>query len=266
MYTFRIFILVLIIFLNLPIKAQFSPGSVGYQPSMAEPFLKNKVATQTQYKIEEDGSKTLESVSDYWDNGWLLRITFAPEELGYDEEFIDTMKNEFTYFPNGNLRIKTLYGYDLYPIEQHYQYKKKKLILSNVLAAESREYTYKYGKNKKIAAKIGQSGRFEVDEEGNFSDKMIMVDVDASYYTWDEAGNLITERFTMFGDFYNLIKYTYNAQNQLIEMSVYYDEAPDAAPIFITTFKYSDNGLLESSNHSEDGFSQEYIYEYTYYE
>jgi hypothetical protein len=267
MYRILALICLTVLLSTTEANAQFRPGSVGFDLKSFEPYKQNKVKTQSTFKLDEDSIQTLVSVSDYWDNGWLLRIAYPPEELGYDEEFADTMKDEFTYFPDGRLRIKTLYGYDLYPIELHFSYgKKKKLVKSNVLAAESREYTYEYGKNKKIEIKKGQTGQYEMDADGNFLDKMIMVDIDASKYTWNNKGLLTEEKFYMFDSFYNLIQYDYNDNGQLIKMVVYYDEASDAIPVSTTKFYYHENGLLKNSVSISDEMETRYFYEYTYFE
>ena len=95
--------------------------------------------------------------------------------------------------------------------------------------------------------------------------KMIMVETDFSTYTWDAKNRLTEELFSMNGEFYNRMVYSYNDKNQLTEMKAFYDTAPDAIPVFSTTYFYFDNGLPKNMITIEDGFRVEHYYEYTFF-
>ncbi len=92
-----------------------------------------------------------------------------------------------------------------------------------------------------------------------------MVETDVTTYIWDAKKRLSEEFFSMDGEFYNRMVYTYNDKNQLARMKVYYDTAPDAIPVFITTYHYFESGLLKNMITIEDGFSVEHYYEYSFY-
>ncbi len=254
------------ILINVSIFGQFMPGDIGFQSKEFEIFKKNKVKTQTQFMMDEDSITTRVSVSEFTENGWLFRNTFDNGERGYEEETIDTMKDEYTYFPDGRIRIITMYGYDLYPMTYGFEYDKKNKLNAAIFAsAEAREYSYAYDKSGNIIKRIGKSARFEVDAEGNFLDKMVMVETDYSTYTWDAKNRLAEESFNMNEEFYNKMFYAYNDKDQLIEMRVYYDTATDAIPAFSTKYYYLDNGLPKNTITVEDGFRVEYYFEYGFY-
>ena len=259
-------LLLSVILINVPVFGQFRPGEIGFNSGEFDIYKKNKVKTQTQIMRDEDSITTRVSVSEFTEDGWLIRTTFDNGEPAYDEEPIDTMMDEFTYFPDGRIRIITMFGYDMFPIEIGYEYdKKKKLINSIVASAEAREYSYTYNDKDEIIQRIGKSARWEVDAEGNSTDKLVFVESDKNDYVWDNKGQLTQDTFTMWDEIYNRVNYSYNNKGQLTEMRVYYDTAPDAKPTFITTYFYLENGLPEKSITEEDGFRVEHYYEYTYF-
>lgn len=261
-----IIILTIGLLINVSVFGQFRPGDIGYSSSEKEIYKNNKVKTQTQIMLDEDSITARVSVSEYTEDGWLIRTTFDNGELGYEEEQIDTLKDEYTYFPDGRIRIITMFGYDMFPIEIGYEYdNKKKLINSIVASAEAREYSYTYNKQGQIIERVGKSARWEVDAEGNSTDKLVMVESDKNIYKWDDIGHLIEDTFIMWDEIYNRVNYTYNGKDQLSEMQVFYDTAPGSIPAFKTTFYYSDNGLLKKSITVEDGFRVEHYYEYTFF-
>ena len=254
------------ILINGSIFGQFKPGDIGFNSAEFDIYKKNKVKTQTQIMRDEDSITTTVSVSEFTEDGWLIRTTFDNGEPAYDDEPIDTMMDEYTYFPDGRIRIITMFGYDLYPMTHGFEYNKKdKLIASIFASAEARENSYEYDKEGNIIKRIGKSARFEVDAEGNSLDKMVMVETDITTYNWDAKKRLSEELFSMNGEFYNRMVYTYNDKNQLARMKVYYDTAEDATPVFITTYFYHENGLLKNMITMEDGFSVEHYFEYTFF-
>lgn len=249
-----------------PISAQLRPGNVGFDYSEFNIFKQQKVKTQTQIVLDEDSITTLLSVSEYSPDGWLIRTTFSNGD-GYDEEMeMDTMKDEFTYFPDGKIKLIALYGYDLFPITQGFEYDNKNILIKSIIAsAEAREYSYTYDKKGNIIERAGKSARFEVDDEGNSLDKMIMVPTDVTTYTWDEKNRLIGEEFNMGDEFYNRMNYVYNDKNQLVEMRVYYDLTLGSEPDYITRYYYLENGLPNKVVTVEGDFKLENYYEYTFY-
>ena len=254
------------ILINVSMFGQFRPGDIGYNSAQFDAYKKNKVKTQTQVMRDEDSITTRVSITEFTEDGWLIRTTFDNGEPAYDEEPIDTMKDEYTYFPDGRIRIITMFGYDLFPMTLGFEYDKKDNLVTSIFAsAESRENTYEYDKSGTIIKRVGKSARFEVDAEGNYLDKMIMVETDFSTYTWDAKNRLTEELFSMNGEFYNRMVYSYNDKNQLTEMKAFYDTAPDAIPVFSTTYFYFENGLPKNMITIEDGFRVEHYYEYTFF-
>ncbi len=113
------------ILINVSIFGQFRPGDMGFNSAEFDIYKKNKVKTQTQIMRDEDSITTTVSVSEYTEDGWLIRTTFDNGEPANDDEPIDTMMDEYTYFPDARIRIITMFGYDIFPMTHGFEYDKK---------------------------------------------------------------------------------------------------------------------------------------------
>lgn len=255
-------ILLALIFFTGFVNAQFKPGDVGFNPSEFDIYKKAKVKTQTQLLIDTTWgyTETTASIAEYTTDGWLLRITYT-ENLEYEDTIID----EYTYFPDGRIRIISLFGYDLYPIEFGYEYdKKNKLIASNIAAAEARRYTYEYDKSDNIIKRLGKTNMFQYDDEGNLMEGMIWVDNEESTYTWNDKQQLLSELFYMQGEFYYKIIYEYNPNGSLNNYKVFYDTEQTAMPAYASYFYYNEKNLLIKMIMEEEGSRLEYKYVYSF--
>jgi len=251
--------------------AQFKPGDVGFNGKTYEIYKNAGVKTQTIQFIDTSfgGSQTVVSISEFTEAGWEYRTNYPTEtELTEDEiaaGWTNTITDEYTYHPDGRIRIITLSGYDLVDIIFGFEYdNKNRLINSSVAAAEARQYTYEYDKEGNISSRSGKANMFQYDDEGNLMDEMAWVDYEHTIYTWNKKHELISETFNMRGEFYNKTDYVYNGKGQLTSYDVYYDTTPGEKPSYTTYLTYNNKGLISKMVREGEGMRMEYLYEYTY--
>lgn len=258
------FLIVLsLLFFTDIVHAQFKPGEVGFNASDFEIYKSSKVKTQTQLLTDTafEYSETAISVSEYAPEGWLLRITYL-ENL----EYADTIMDEYTYFPDGRVRIISLIGYDMFPIQFGFEYdKKNKLTASTIAGAEARQYSYAYDQSGNIITRTGKTNMFQYDDEGNLLDGMIWVENERSTYTWNENHQLLSEIFYMDGEFYYKITYEYSSNGLLKNYKVFYDMDQTAMPAYASYFYYNEKNLLTKMVQEEEGSVIEYKYVYSFY-
>ncbi len=261
-----VFLLLILILISSLAQAQFKPGDVGYKPAETKLFKSQKVKTQIQTVVDDEYFTSNLQVNYYNTDGQLTKIVYDQDTSMPVEERGPEMKDEFTYDEKGNVKLIRLSGYDLIDLEHGFKYDKKgKLIESNFASAEARSYTYTYDDAGIIIQRLGKVAVFEVDAEGNSTDKMVMVDYEKNEYTWDANNNLISEIFYTGGELYYKIIYTYDASNRVSGYKVYYELAIDAPAAFTVTFTYGQNGLLEQMVTDEEGFRLTNYFAYTFY-
>jgi YD repeat-containing protein len=254
-----------------PLHAQFRPDDVGFNLKEHDLYKKAGIKTRIETMIDTafGGSSFITAVTEYSEEGWLYRITYNEVLEGYDmdEDGVnDTIMDEFTYYPDGRIRIIYMYGYDLYPIQYAFEYdKKNKLINSSIASAEARRYRYEYDKNDRIVRRIGQTYFFEYDDEGNMIDQPIWVDYDSSTYVWNAKDQLISEKFYMMEQVYYRVDYYYNANGLLDHYDIFYDMSEGAEPSYKNSYTYNEKGIIVKMVTEEPGLQIEYRYEYTYY-
>lgn len=261
-----VFLLLILFLISTLAQAQFKPGDVGYKPAETKLFKSQKVKTQIQTVVDEEYYVSTLQVNYYNTDGQLTKIAYDQDTSMPAAERGPEMKDEFTYDENGNIKLIVMYGYDLVDLEHGFKYDKKgKLIESNFASAEARSYTYTYDDAGNINQRLGKVAVFELDAEGNSTDKMVMVDYEKSEYTWDANKNLITETFYTGGELYYKIIYTYDASNRVSGYKVFYELGEDAPPAFTVTFTYDKNGLPEQMITEEEGFRLTNYFAYTFY-
>lgn len=245
------------------LNAQFKPGDVGFNSAEFEFYRTAKIKTATQLMIDSAAANTIlpVSVSEFTEDGWLFRVTYL-DNMEYD----DTIMDEYTYFPDGRIRIISLIGYDMFPIQYDFEYdNKEKLIASSIIGAEARKYTYEYDKENNITKRSGKTNTFVYDDEGNLMDEMAWVDNEESFYSWNDKHQLITEIFNMHGEFYYKIDYEYNDEGTLKNYKVFYDMEQNAMPSYAVYFYYNENKELDKIIQTEEGSRTEFKFSFTYY-
>ncbi len=258
-------VLIILLLLVASVNAQFLPGDVGFNTNEYALYKKNKVNAVKITVYDSEGYLGGLQTNYYDTEGKLQKVVY---DLATDSELSEQesqMNDVFIYNTESNVSQINMNGYDMMEIQVGFEYKKGKLEKSFVSGAEAREYSYVYDKSGHIIEKIGNAMSFEVDDEGNSTDKMVMTEVEKSVYTWDKNGNLIDETFYMYGEFFFKTIYNYNKEGMLVSYNRYYDPTNLSTPSFKMVFEFNDKGLPIKSVAEEDGIMLINQYTYTFY-
>ncbi len=249
--------------------AQFEPGDIGFdQNKTALLYKTNKIKTQTKLLLDTVyNTEEPVEVNTYTEEGWLLHKIYPGDIIyGDADDSIGIYSDEFTYFPDGRIRIITYTGYDLYPIQIGFEYTKKGKLDSCIIAsAEARHYGYTYDKKGNIVHAVGMGYVFAYDDNGNFMDEMQLVEMETMDYTWNEKNQLIKEVTKLRGEYSSSIEYTYDEAGNLKSKLLFVDTSSGAQPVDKYFYFYDDKGLLIRLESHEWEENLTYRFEYTYY-
>jgi YD repeat-containing protein len=209
-----------------------------------EIYRKTKVKTQTVYRVDESGEKSLLKTSYFDTEGKLIKN----EDLSGEGEIIGNYK-----YKNQLLQQQTVTGTNLDDFTIYYEYDKNGQIVRQTMdGAEARIYSFVFNKDGYMMEMNGQS----TVPEG---DTLIWQETEKYKYGYDDNGNQTSYIFEMFGEEYFKVTSTYNAENQRINSTDYmYGEVS-----FSTTFEYNQEGLLLKEIYTDSG--NYLIYEYEFY-
>lgn len=209
-----------------------------------ETYRKAKVKTQTVYRVDDSGNKTLLEITHFDTQGKTTKNEDWNNEGGIEINYF--YKNDLLQY-----RIVTGLNLDDYTVDYEYD-KNGQLIRQTIDGAEARIYTFIYNEKGYMIEKNGQSAVPE-------GDTLIWQQTEQYKYEYDENGNQISHIFEMYGEEYFKTTSIYNAQNQRINSTEYmYGEVS-----FSTTFEYNNANLpIKETFTDADNYL---IYEYEFY-
>jgi hypothetical protein len=257
--------IIFILFITLPLAAQFKPGDIGFQNNEFELYKKNKVKAAHITNVDMDGYTNPAQTNYYDKQGKLIQVVYNHDTILPQEARNEEMNDMFYYDEDDRITGLVLHGYDLYDITIGFEYKKGKLIAGRIAGAESREYTYTHDKKNNVIERIEKTPTMEMDAEGNATDKAIYTETGKQLYTWNDNNLLAQEVNYMNGEFFFQIKYEYNDNNQLTGYAAYFEQSEVAYPMFRVAFEYDSNGLPSKMITTEMGFTSTSYYSYTFY-